>query len=489
MPFLRFLQTGILIFVLSACATVQPPQEQTPAQSQVQAQVQKQALPPGLAESLERLAIPAAAFSLYVQEVESGKLSAAFNSSAPFNPASAMKLVTTNAALELLGPTFSWKTQAYIDGVVKEGVLYGDLIIKGSGDPKLMPEHLWMFLRQIRAKGIREIRGRLQLDRSAFEEGFYDAAAFDGDPLKPYNAGPDALLLNYKALTLRFLPDGLSQSARVLVDPNLVNYSVTAPKLVNGECGDWKAKLQPQFDAGGMVFPGTYSLSCGEKIWYVHPYALSHSQYFAAVFRQIWNELGGTLQGETISGPVAPGAQLIAEWQSAALPEIVRDINKYSNNVMARQLLYTLGAASGALPATAQSGATAVRAWLASKGMDASEVVIENGAGLSRSERISAGTLGRMLTLAYRSPMMPELISSMPLVGYDGSMRRRLQNNGVAGRAHVKTGTLVDVRSIAGYVLAKSGKRYAVVSIINHPNAPVAQELHDALLQWVYEQG
>ncbi|MGV3741954.1 MAG: D-alanyl-D-alanine carboxypeptidase/D-alanyl-D-alanine endopeptidase [Burkholderiaceae bacterium] len=485
MLLLRFFQVGILLCIVSACTTVPPAQEPV----RVQVQAQKPALPPGLAESLERLAIPATALSIYVQEVDSGKLTTAFNSTAPFNPASTMKLVTTNAALELLGPTFSWTTQAYIDGVLQGDVLYGDLIIKGSGDPKLMPEHLWMFLRQIRAKGIRDIRGKLQLDRSMFEEGAYDAAAFDGDPLKPYNVGPDALLLNYKALTLRFLPDGVSQSARVLVEPGLVDYPVTAPRLVNGDCGDWKARLQPQFDAGGVVFPGTYSLSCGEKTWNVHPYTLSHSQYFAAVFRQIWNELGGSIQGETAAGTVPSSAQLIAEWQSAALSEIVRDINKYSNNVMARQLLYNLGAASGTLPATAQSGADAVRAWLSSKGLDASEVVIENGSGLSRNERISAATLGRMLSLAYRSPLMPELISSMPLVGYDGSMRRRLQNNGITGRAHIKTGTLVDVRSIAGYVLAQSGKRYAVVSIINHPNAPVAQELHDALLQWVYEQG
>lgn len=485
MPLLRFLQAGILLCILSACATVQPTREPV----KVQVHAQEPALPPGIEESLRRLAIPATALSIYVQDVESGRLTAAFNSDAPFNPASAMKLVTTNAALELLGPTYSWKTQAYTNGVVQGDVLYGDLIIKGSGDPKLLPEHLWMFLRQIRAKGIREVRGKLQLDRSAFEEGFYDAAAFDGDPLKTYNAGPDALLLNYKALTLRFFPDSVNQSARVLVEPTLIDYPIAAPRLVNGDCGDWKARLQPQFDAGGMVFPGTYSLSCGEKTWHVHPYAISHSQYFAAVFRQLWNELGGSIQGETVTGPVPVSAQLLAEWQSAALSEIVRDINKYSNNVMARQLLYTLGAASGTLPATAQSGATAVKAWLASKGLNASEVVIENGAGLSRHERISAATLGRMLSLAYRSPVMPELISSMPLVGYDGSMRRRLQNNGVAGRAHIKTGSLVDVRSIAGYVLAQSGKRYAVVSIINHPNAPVAQEIHDALLQWVYEQG
>jgi serine-type D-Ala-D-Ala carboxypeptidase/endopeptidase (penicillin-binding protein 4) len=471
----RYFQALCLVSILSACATVKPPQAQE--------------LPAIVSEKLNAAAIPPTAFSVYAQEVESGRLMAAFNSSAPFNPASTMKLVTTNAALELLGPTFSWKTQAYVNGTMQGDVLHGDLIIKGSGDPKLMPENLWMFLRQIRGKGIREIRGNVQLDRTAFEENWHDAAAFDSDPLKPYNAGPDALLLNYKTLSLRFLPNGLNGSARVQVEPGLFDYMVTAPRMDNGDCGDWKSKLQPRLHAGGMVFAGTYSLSCGEKIWHVHPYTLSHSQYFAAAFRQMWTDLGGSILGQTTTGPVGPSAQLIAEWQSVALPEIIRDINKYSNNVMARQLLYTLGAASGVIPASAQSGAAAIKAWLASKGIDTSDVVIDNGSGLSRDERISANTLGRMLTLAYHSPLMPELISSMPLVGYDGSMRPRLQSQGVAGRAHIKTGSLVDVRAVAGYVLAMSGKRYALVSIINHPNAPMAQEVHDALLQWIYEQG
>jgi D-alanyl-D-alanine carboxypeptidase/D-alanyl-D-alanine-endopeptidase (penicillin-binding protein 4) len=156
---------------------------------------------------------------------------------------------------------------------------------------------------------------------------------------------------------------------------------------------------------------------------------------------------------------------------------------------MARQLLLTIAAETGGTPATPERGAAAIRGWLASKAIDAAPLIMENGSGLSRVERVSAGMMGRMLVAAYQSPVMPELISSLPLVAYDGTMRKRLTTQTVAGRAHIKTGSLNDVRAIAGYVLAASGKRYVVVCIINHANAGAGQSAHDALLQWIYENG
>jgi len=207
------------------------------------------------------------------------------------------------------------------------------------------------------------------------------------------------------------------------------------------------------------------------------------------VFRQLWRELGGTFSGEVIDGRVPDNASLIAEWSSPALPEIVRDINKYSNNVMARQVLLSLSPELPALPASTARGADAVKAWLAGKGIDAPELVIENGSGLSRSERISARTLGRMLVAAFHAPTMPEFIGSLPLVGLDGTMRKRLQAESIAGHAHIKTGSLEQVRSIAGYVLAASGRRYVVVCLINDRNAARGRAVQDALLQWVYQNG
>jgi D-alanyl-D-alanine carboxypeptidase/D-alanyl-D-alanine-endopeptidase (penicillin-binding protein 4) len=184
----------------------------------------------------------------------------------------------------------------------------------------------------------------------------------------------------------------------------------------------------------------------------------------------------------------------VAEWQSVTVPEVIRDINKFSNNVMARQVLLTIAATVGAAgsetaAADTAAGARAVGNWLVGKGIAAPELVIDNGSGLSRIGRVSAATLGGLLASAYQSPTMPEFISSMPLVGYDGTMRKRLKDREVAGQAHVKTGSLNNVRAIAGYVLASSGKYYVVVFLINHPNAAAGQAAQDTLLQWVYDRG
>lgn len=436
--------------------------------------------------ALQRAAIPAAGVGIYVQEVSAGAAVLEFNAATAFNPASVMKLVTTDAALELLGPTYAWKTRAYAAGAQHGDVLQGDLIIQGGGDPKLVLENFWLFLRRIRAQGIREISGNLVLDRSAFAPVLHDAAAFDGEPGKPYNVGPDALLLNYKTLGMRFLPDAAGTTVRVSMEVPFAGFNVVAPALAAGDCGNWQEKLGAEFSADGVVFAGEFPAACGDKTWYFNPYRISQPAFFGKVFRQLWQELGGTFSGAVIDGRVPDNASLIAEWSSPALPEIVRDINKYSNNVMARQVLLSL---SSEFPASTARGADAVKAWLAGKGIDAPELVIENGSGLSRNERISARTLGRMLVAAFHAPTMPEFIGSLPLVGLDGTMRKRLQAESIAGHAHIKTGSLEQVRSIAGYVLAASGRRYVVVCMINDRNAARGRAVQDALLQWIYQNG
>ena len=466
----KSLQAACLLFVLSVAAHAQE-------------------LPIPLHDALKRAEIPPEAVAVYVREAGGGPALIAHNDKTAFSPASVMKLVTSDAALELLGPTFTWKTRAFTTGVQNGDVLEGDLVIKGSGDPKMVLENFWLFMRRIRARGIREIRGNVVLDRSVFEPLAYDPAMFDGDPLKPYNVGPDALLVNYKALAVRFVPDAANRRVTVSVDPPFMNYPIAAPRLGNGDCGDWKGRMRPVIDASGARFSGVYPASCGERIWYVHPWQMTHTQYFDLLFRRIWTELGGTFKGEVHNGAVPPDARLVAEWESASLSEVIRDINKYSNNVMARQLLLTIAAQLTSQPGNAANGAAVVRSWLAGKGIEAPELLVENGSGLSRNERVAASTLGSLLDAAFRSPVMPEFIASMPLAGNDGTMRSRVKDRSVAGHAHIKTGMLNDVRAIAGYVLAASGRRYVVVCLVNHPNAGKAVEMQDMLLEWVYERG
>ncbi|NDP58996.1 MAG: D-alanyl-D-alanine carboxypeptidase/D-alanyl-D-alanine-endopeptidase [Oxalobacteraceae bacterium] len=445
-------------------------------------------LPAPVAAAFKRAGIAPSGIGIEVVDMASGRNVLSLNSELPLNPASTMKLLTTSAALDLLGPTYSFTTEAYRRGTLQGGLLQGDLILRGSGDPKLVIENFWLFLRKIRAQGVRDIRGNLVLDRSAFDDTVIDPALFDGDPLKAYNVGPDALLLNFRALAVSFMPDRAQGVVKVRLDPALSAYAIRPPQLTSGECiGDWRTAISATLDPAGASFDGPYALGCGEKSWQLSPYQLSRNRYLELVFRQLWTELGGTFDGSVIDGVVTTDAVAVAQWESPSMPELIRDVNKFSNNVMARQLFLTLGSTVQLQPASIAASRSAIAGWLATRQIDASGLVLENGAGLSRLERISSRTLGALLTAAYRAPTMPEFVSSLPLVGYDGTMRKRLRFEGVSGHAHIKTGSLQDVRSIAGYVQAASGKQFAVVCLINDPNAARGAEAQDALLQWVFE--
>jgi D-alanyl-D-alanine carboxypeptidase/D-alanyl-D-alanine-endopeptidase (penicillin-binding protein 4) len=213
--------------------------------------------------------------------------------------------------------------------------------------------------------------------------------------------------------------------------------------------------------------------------------ALEHTNYFAAVFRALWERQGGTWTGKVREGVVPAGARQIVAQESAPLAMLIRDINKFSNNVMTQQLFLTMGAAGGE-PGNPARGGAAVRNLLSARGIEAPGMVLENGCGLSRIERITAATLADVLTDAWKSQWMPELMASLPISGVDGTMKAR---NVSSGAAHMKTGLLEDTRAVAGYVLAASGRRYVVVAIINHANAGRGTGAHDALIDWVYRTG
>ena len=428
---------------------------------------------------------------MLVQDVDSRIPRIGYNAERPMNPASVMKLVTTYAALERLGPAYTWKTEVYAQGNVAGGVLDGKLFIKGGGDPRLTVENFWLLLRQVRARGIREIRGDLVLDRGYFDAAEYDPARFDQEPLRPYNVGPDALLVNFKAVRFQFVPEADGKSVRLIAEPLPAQIEVINQlKPGTGPCNGWKESVRPDFapTATGLraVFAGSYPVACGEKSW--HFSLLDHAQFAYGVFRQLWEEAGGKLQGSLREGAVPASARLVAAAESPTLAEVVRDINKFSNNVMARQLYLTLGAESAKRPARAEDAEAAIRDWLAQKELRMPELVIENGAGLSRRERISAENLGRLLGAAWASPAMPEFIASLPLAAIDGTMKKRLNGNGAAGQAHIKTCTLDGVKALAGYVLDRKGRRMIVVFLVNHPNAGAAQAAQDALLACVYDR-
>ena len=438
-----------------------------------------QALPPEVEAALARAKLPAGAISLMVTDAD-GKAPPRLvhRTTVPMNPASVAKLATTFAALEQLGPAFTWATRVYVDGPVQSGTLQGNLYIKGQGDPKLVVERLWLLLRRVQGLGIRAITGDIVLDHSAFETVAPDPGAFDGERLRPYNAAPDALLFNFKALVMTFSPE--RGQALVQVEPPLagVQWPVSVP-LSAGECGDWRGGLKADFsDPLRIRFAGGYPLSCGERSWPV-AYADPRSYADRAV-AGLWQEMGGKLGGQAREGRVPANLRPAFEMQSPTLAEVIRDVNKFSNNVMAQQLFLTLSLQQKGM-GTFEGSREALRTWWRDR-ISPDVPSFDNGSGLSRDERITAGQLARLLQYAWASPLMPELMSSLPIAGTDGTLRRSRGKS--PGLAHLKTGSLRDVSSAAGYVHAASGKRYVLVAIANHPNANAMRPALEALIDW-----
>jgi len=448
-------------------------------------------IPASVDAELARAKVPRDAVALLVLDAQNPATAPRLSHRAgvPMQSASVIKLVTTFAALELLGPAYTWSTPVYVDGKVRAGVLHGNVYIQGQGDPKLVLERLWLLLHRLQGLGIKSIQGDIVLDRSAFAPDESDPGAFDGEPLRPYNASPDALLINYKSVLMTFTPDAQRRVAHVQLDPPLwgVHTQDTVPLLL-GACGDYRGALKAVLNEPARIrFTGGYPADCGEKVWPV-AYA-DPASYAPRAVQGLWHSMGGQLSGAARYGPV-PAALLAStptlELRSPPLAEIVRDINKYSNNVMAQQLFLTLGredkgVGTGAV-ATLESARAVVERWWQTR-MGASEPLeLDKGSGLSRQERISARALGQLLQTAYRSPLMPELMASLPISGVDGTLKRAKVAS--PGSAHLKTGSLNGVSAIAGYVHGASGKRYVLVAVANHPNAHAARAAFDALVDW-----
>jgi len=432
--------------------------------------------------------VPLDAVAIDVRAAEGGSVLFAHNSARAMAPASVMKLLPTQAALELLGPAYRWTTRVYANGTIVDGVLSGDLVIEGGGDPQLSYQDVWRLLARLRALGLREIRGNLLIDRSLFAPVSHDAAAFDGHPERAYNAPPDALLLNAQALIVRLAPGATGRPATISSEPPLEGFAIDAPLTADTPCTAPYAQMQPVPTATRLQFLGHYPAECGASEFAVHLYSLDPVLYFGAVFRALWSQLGGRLEGRVTAGSPATDSRELVSWLSEPLSQQIRTINKSSSNPMARNLLLSIVAQRGGSPATTEAAAARVLGWLAEAGIDASTVVLDNGSGLSRLERIPAATLGALLQRAWQQPTMPEFVASLPVAGVDGTMARRFVGTPLQGRAHIKTGSLADVAAIAGYVTARSGRRIAVVCLVNHPNASAARSAFDRLLTAVWER-
>lgn len=445
-------------------------------------------LPPQVTAALVRDRIPLSAISIYVEKIGSSVPLIDLHGDAPMAPASTMKLVTTYSGLSMLGPDYQWKTTAYADGTLIGGVLHGNLYIKGTGDPKLVPEELIDLVNQIHQSGIVGIEGDVVLDKRYFDASTRDLPPLDADADAPYNVGPDPLLYAFKSLSFTLHPDPAGQVAIDVLPPLAQLHVNNQLRLSRGPC--LSAALTPDLtpNADGTVdaiFSGDYSARCGEHV--TNMAVLDHTAFFGGGFLALWQQTGGTFKGTVREAPTPANAREVGVHKSPPLGDIVHDINKFSNNVMARNLFLTIGAVQGKPPATTAQSASIIRAWLAKNNIAIPALVLDNGSGLSRDERVTAVGLAELLQAANQSPVAQVFADSLPIAGVDGTMRHRLANQPVVGNARIKTGTLSDVRAIAGYVSSQDGNTYVVVSFINSPRAEAGRATHDALLEWIYQ--
>ncbi|MCC7411869.1 MAG: D-alanyl-D-alanine carboxypeptidase/D-alanyl-D-alanine-endopeptidase [Gammaproteobacteria bacterium] len=448
-------------------------------------------LPSALNKLQQRQRFPVADLSIVVREVNESAPLVSLNPDVPRNPASTIKLVTTWAALETFGPAYTWPTEVYALGPIRNGVLSGDLLIKGYGDPYMLTEDFWRMLGALRRLGLREIDGDLVLDASHFDLPPEDPGGFDQQPYRSYNVAPSALLVNFR--TVHFEVRGASTGIEVQTDPKPANLKINNRiKADEGPCAGGRNTVNFQVDdpasVASITLSGVFPRRCG--VYDFSRAVLTPESYVHGLFQTLWRQLGGTFEGGFRSGDLPPKHKPLLTWESRPLAEVIRGLNKWSNNTMARSLLLTLGADWHGAPGTPENGARAVQELLAKRGIGTQGLHIVNGSGLARETRISAQTLADMLVHAWHSPWMSEFISSLPIAGIDGTMRKRLKRGPETGRMHVKTGLLNDVSAVAGYVHGADGRTYVVVSIFNHKGPPygIGREIHDTLLSWVYRE-
>ncbi len=449
-------------------------------------------LPEAISKAIKAYRVPEDAISLVVQDVDSDVAAINLNPLTPRNPASSIKLLTTFVALDVLGPTYTWPTKLYATGPIKDGVLNGDLVLKGYGDPFLVVEEFWKMLGDLRARGVQSITGDLVVDDTHFNVPDIDPGAFDRQPYRLYNVVPNAALVNFKAIEFQFLKGKDGKSVDIRMNPHMPNVKITNSLTIKqGKCAGYNYGIEMLVPepaiADHVIFSGAFPSACRSHT--MHRTMLHPSTYAYGTFKRLWTHWGGTIDGGVREG-TAPNKRPLVVWHSRPLAEIIRPLNKWSNNVMTRLLLYSLAAAKYKPPYSKQQGIDVLRGYLQENGLDDSALILDNGSGLSRETRVTAQFMNGLLRHAYAHPLMPEFIASMSLNGLDGTTRRRFRGRPEAGRMHLKTGSIDNVSAIAGYVLASSGKTYSMSLMINHASAHQGSgiEIQNAVLRWIYRQ-
>lgn len=448
-------------------------------------------LPAPVSQALQQTGVPLEHVSFLVRDAASGETIAELNADVPRSPASTIKVLTTFAALDLLGPAYTWQTHAYLDGSLRDSSLDGDLILVGEGDPFMTVERWWAFVQSLRERGLQRIAGDIVIDNTYFARAEQSRAEFDGQPFRPYNVLPDALMVNFQTVRFTISPHAASDRPQVFIHPRPANLRIdNRLRIEPGRCHGQRriAFDTPPGKPNTLIVDGVLAAGCGGHTATIA--IMDAPDYAYGTFRTLWRESGGAIEGSLRVRKRPPDAQHFHSFDSLPLAEIIRLANKYSNNVMTRHLLLTLGARAFGAPGTPESGANAVRAWLLDQGVDVRAFVLENGSGLSRTERATARGLAAVLDAAWRSPFMPEFVASLPIAAIDGTLRDHFHSRAMQGRLRLKTGRIDHVNALAGFVRAASERTYIAVVMLNHPQAHrgVGEQVLTELIHWVFEQ-
>ena len=404
--------------------------------------------------------------AVYAYDLRNGKVVESHRADAAMNPASTMKLVTTFAALRALGPDYRWVTSWLSPAEVVSGSLEGDIYWVGSGNPVLDQNDLLDMQTQLRERGIRRINGQLVLDRSRWSHQG-SAQGFEDDAAEAFSTAPDPHMLAYKVVWAKPQRTA-SGEVRVDTNPPLPEVAqINTLRLLNGnqsECSSLKRYMNAQYRQGTLVFSGSLPEPClGQEIFIN---MLEMQDFASRSFVNHWRAEGGEIQSGYRIGKLPERSVTLAINRSKPLVEVLADMNKHSNNVIARSVFLALGE-NGAGSHTEHNAAAAVRRQLVEAGLDDEALVLENGSGLSRRERVTARMLGQMLVKAYQSRFKQAFIDSLPIAGTDGTLKSRFKQVGAPLR--LKTGTLKNVRALAGYWLPDNNRQapLALVVLVN----------------------
>jgi len=453
---------------------------------------------PGLPEevkgALDKAGLPETALAVVAFPLDERARGLRVQADRPMQPASTMKLVTGIVALDRLGPNSRGRTELLADAAPAGEILPGPLYLRGGADSDLDWGALWTLLRKLREQGVREIQGGVVVDRSLFRPGRLDIGVppFDEAPEFQYNVIPDALYLNGQLLGFVLQSDRERLQARLFPAWPGMRVDASAVTLNDKACKDWEDGWQlprvSQDAAGSLVtLGGSFPRDCK-----VEPQLnLVERQWLATqALRQLWRELGGVIQGEDRDGAAPATAVVLASHQGRPLAEYLRGMMKSSDNPLTRLTYLRLGAAAAAPEEDSRAAAErVVRAWFAEHGIADQGLVLDNGSGLSRSERITPTQMAALLLASHEGRHGPELLATLPVAGVDGTLSRRFKGGPAEGRARLKTGTLSTAVALAGYVPDAQGRTWVVAAMVNDPKASAkGRPVLDALIDWLARQ-